>query len=93
MPYLDTIGYQKTDTSKDAAIAVKAKAPILREMVFDAIKSYGPISTENIARVIERPEASVQPRTSELKNAKRIVDSGIRSLTKWGKSCILWKAE
>ena len=91
MPYTDNIGYQNTDTSKAAAISMKKKAPTLREQVFQTIKKYGPISTENIARLLEKSESSVQPRTSELCKENRVIDSGIRGKTKWDKSCILWK--
>ena len=51
------------------------------------------MSTEQIAAKIAKPFPSVQPRTSELANEGKIVDSGQRGKTQWGKPCILWEVK
>lgn len=93
MPYTVTgVGFQRTDTSRAAAFGVEPKAKNLRERVLEAIKSAPrPVSTEEIAVQLRKPESSVQPRTSELRNGGLIKDSGERGETKWGKACILWQ--
>lgn len=87
----DGIGFQKTDTSRAAADEIAPKATSIREQVFDLLKNSAPLSTEEIADQLSRPYVSVQPRLSELQNVGKVVDSGERGITRWGKSCILWE--
>lgn len=96
MPYLKnnpaSLGYQNTDTSKAAALAAVKTAPKQREQVLSIIEHHGPISTQEIASMMNRPVSSISARTCELRNAKQIKDGGERGKTEWGKSCILWEA-
>ena len=50
------------------------------------------LTTEEISDVLQIPYGTVQPRLSELQNENKVVDSGLRGKTKWGKSCIRWEA-
>ncbi len=90
MPYtIQGVGYQRTDTSEAAA---PDKPEPLRILVLGEItKSPYPLSANDIARLLQRPYVSVQPRLSELKNAGKIEDSGKRDLTPFGKKQILWR--
>lgn len=86
------IGYQHRDTSLAAADDSKGKKVTLREQVYQLLTQAPiPLSTEQIAEMLERPYVSVQPRLSELSNDRRIKDSGKRGKTQWGKACILWE--
>lgn len=88
------IGYQKRDTSVAAANSGVRKKLTVRDLVYKALsKSKRPMSTEQIAAKIKKPFPSVQPRTSELANEGKIVDSGQRGKTQWGKPCILWEVK
>ena len=87
------IGYQSTDTSKQAAFNNVDKKLTIREQVYDLLSSARfPLSTEEIAFQLNRPYVSVQPRLSELCNSKMVKDSGQRGTTQWGRTCILWEA-
>ena len=86
------IGYQHTDTSRAAANDIQNKKVTLREQVYQLLlETTSPLSTEQVASMLERPYVSVQPRLSELSNEKRVKDSGNRGTTQWGKACILWE--
>lgn len=85
-------GFQATDTSYAAAKGVEPKVKTLRAQVLDYVRDQRqPVSTENVADGLGRAYGSIQPRLSELRDSGLIMDSGERGLTKWGKSCILWK--
>ena len=86
------VGYQNRDTSRAAAEDSQGNKVTLREQVYKLLlKATKPLSTEQVARILERPYVSVQPRLSELSNERRVKDSGNRGITQWGKSCILWE--
>jgi hypothetical protein len=86
------IGYQHRDTSLAAAEDNEGKKVTLREQVYRLLlQATAPLSTEQVARELDRPYVSVQPRISELSNESRVEDSGKRGKTQWGKSCILWQ--
>jgi len=92
MGYTETgIGYQKTDTSKEAARSNYEGKLTIRDRVHQLLqKTSQALSTEDIAGLLNVPYGSVQPRLSELQNEDKVEDSGERGKTKWGKSCIKW---
>lgn len=92
MPFTkEEVGYRNTDTSKDAAESQKYRAPNLRWAVILVLQDKKrAMTTEEIAEALERPYGSVQPRLSELQAKGLVRDSGLRGLTKWGKTCIKW---
>lgn len=73
--YPDAPGYRDTDTSKDAAEAVRPKVSQLRDMVIEALK-IRPMTTLEIAHHHRQRYESLQPRTSELREKGLIEDSG-----------------
>ena len=88
------IGYQNRDTSFAAADNDQGKKVTLREQVYQLLlETTSPLSAEQIASYLDRPDVSVKPRLSELSNEKLIKDSGQRGKTQWGKACILWEVE
>ena len=93
MPYTnDGIGFQKTDTSYQAAINAAKTAPTIREAVHALLAGANkPMSTEAIAAALNKPECSVQPRISELRNDDMVKPSGETGESKWGQTVILWE--
>jgi len=93
MNYTYTAGYQKTDTSKEAADQIeKTSAKTLRHQVENLLKEHpNGLSTEQISQQLNREYVSVQPRTSELRNTGAIIDSGNRVLNKFRKRVIVWQ--
>lgn len=88
--YPNSPGYQKTDTSRAAAEAVKPKAPTLRQQVLEVLRA-GDATTMQIAHAMRQPYSSVQPRTSELQEMKLIRDSGKRGISRdCTKTAIVW---
>jgi predicted HTH transcriptional regulator len=91
VPYLtDGVGYQPVTTSVASAESIQLKALPLRERIAELLAENPPMTSEEIARAIGAPYESVQPRLSELRNAKRAEDSGIRRLSRFGKDIIAW---
>ncbi len=95
MPYLETgVGYQKTDTSHNAAKTTPAKvtrAKVLACFRHRRVMGQGPITTEDISLYLGIHYRSVQPRISELRSSGEVVDSGLRGLSIFGKSVIQWE--
>ena len=91
MPYAHGgIGWQRSDTSRIAAHTVKEKATSIRHKILSYMKHNSPATTEQIASNLRLTYREVQPRISELHNASRIRDSGIRVTGSYGKHVILW---
>ncbi len=80
MTYPNEAGHRGVDTSIAAAEAINGDLPRLQSMVRGAIADAGPkgITCDEIAAVLGWNRFRVRPRTSELRTAKRIADSGRR---------------
>lgn len=76
--YPHSPGYQKTETSKDAAEAMKPHQTRLQQIVLDALADKGPMTSHEIALATGEEYASIQPRTAELKELGKIVETGER---------------
>jgi predicted ArsR family transcriptional regulator len=86
------IGYQSTDTSKFAAKSNTELKISIRDQVLKLLTEADvAMSAEAVSEALGRPQVSVQPRLTELKNAGLIEDSGNRRQTKWGKPSIMWQ--
>lgn len=90
--YPDAPGHRGVDTSIAAADTVATVAGPLRRRVFTAIHEAGStgLTTDEIANALSVPRYSVQPRTTELKYDRRIVDSGRRRPNRSGCKAIVW---
>jgi hypothetical protein len=92
MVYPNDPGYQKTDTSYGAAILMRRRASVIRDLVLQALES-APLATFEIAkRIPQFSYRAIQPRTSELRQAGKIKDSGLRKVDpETGKRVIVWE--
>jgi len=84
------IGYQATDTSKKAAEFNKKGKLTLKEQVRSLFDKNVFLTAEEVSNALARPEISIKPRLSELRNDGFLTDSGIRRKGKWGTSIIAW---
>ena len=88
------IGYQSTETSRQAInehnlLTVREKVLLFLRSVSKGNLS---LTTEQISRALDIPYVSVQPRLSELKNENLVNISEDRGQTKYGKTCVKWRA-
>lgn len=91
MAYPNEPGFQNTDTSVAAAVAMRDKAPTLRECVLDCIEDSAGLASFEIAARLGKSYRSVQPRTSELRAVGSIKDTGKRRVDPdTGKAAIVW---
>lgn len=81
----------ESETSYEAAKDIAPRAESLRQRVLASLREEGPASSTQLAKRLEEPFDSVQPRTSELKRAGLIEDSGERAPTQYGKPSIVWR--
>jgi predicted HTH transcriptional regulator len=91
MPYSkNQIGYQKNQSSKEAAsFNVKGKLTV-REQVLNLFIEHKELTNESVSQLLNRPEISVRPRITELKNMGFLADSGKKTVGKWGTSITIW---
>ena len=91
MPYnQNDIGYQKNEASRNAASFNSEGKLTLREQVFILFKKHKELTNEDVSFHLNKPEISVQPRISELKNDGRVHNSGKKSMGKWGTLITIW---
>jgi len=89
---LESVGWQRMDTSRNAAVGMSRRVRTIRAEVITALrKSSAPLTSEEIAVLINRPYRSVQPRLTELRNALVVVDSGRRKLGYFNKAITAWQ--
>lgn len=89
--YPSAPGFQRTDTSRDAASDIAPSAKYLRQKVFAYLKENGPSTSREIADGLRIEYSSVQPRTSELRKQGKLFDTGVRRPDRRsGKRTIVW---
>jgi hypothetical protein len=91
--YPEYPGSKGTDTSAEAAEAIAPAAATLRAKALVQIRAAGATgrTAEELAGVMGVDRVSVQPRTSELRNAGKIMDSGQRrENASSGKRAVVW---
>jgi predicted HTH transcriptional regulator len=92
MPYTkEKIGYQNINTSRNAAEFNKDGKITLRDQVMAFFETEFCATTEETANALGRPEISVQPRISELKNKGLIRASGKTKQGRWGTQITIWE--
>ena len=88
MPYRDDgVGYQNTDTSRDAAPKSTTR---LQDDVLAALEVNGPSTADELARFIGEDTLSIRPRCTELKNRGDVEDTGLRRQSDRGRQAIVW---
>jgi predicted transcriptional regulator len=95
MPYTpDRIGWKRTDTSRLAALGMTPRASTIRAEVLSCLaRSPVPLTSEEVSDAINKPECSVRPRLTELRNMLMVQDSGTRKIGKYGKPIIAWETK
>lgn len=91
MPYHETIGYQRTETSFNAAVRVAVNARNVRDRVAAVLAERGPMTADEIAAVLGLSILTVRPRVTDLNKAGRIEDTGARRQTGSGNAAIVWR--
>ncbi len=87
---LDYEAYQRnSETSKSAYYNKKDKLT-LKEQVYDLLLD-NPLANHQIADKMEIPLSSVTARIRELQIDGKVEDSGKRTLSKYGRDCVVWK--
>ena len=83
----------KTDTSYDAAVAIKPSVEYLRDLTLRMIRER-PSSADEIALATGVSILNIRPRCSELSDptVNKIMDSGERRKNVNGRNCIVWSA-
>ena len=93
MPYHETIGYQQTETSFNAAVRVAVNARNVRDRVAAVLTERGPMTADEIAAVLGLSILTVRPRVTDLNKAGRIEDTGARRQTGSGNAAIVWRVK
>ena len=91
MPYHETVGYQRTETSFGAALRAAATARTTRDQVAHVLAERGAMTADEIAAALGLSILTVRPRVTDLNKAGRIVDTGARRNTASGNSAIVWR--
>lgn len=93
MHYPQHPGWQKTDTSFQAAVDMKPRKQRLQDIVMDCL-SFNPqgLTTEEVCERTGQDYKALQPRFSELRAEGKITDSGKRRKGASGKNIIVWQA-
>lgn len=91
-PSLFGLLHNGTQTSRDAAVSNKDRAPSQRERVLAAIQRHD-LTNEEIGDYVGIPIQSVCPRVFELRGLGKIEDSGKRRPTKAGQMATVWRVK
>jgi predicted ArsR family transcriptional regulator len=92
MPYLDnTIGYRARDTSFEAAQAISPSVATWTAKVLAALETHGDLTPDEAADKLRVSVLTVRPRFTELCEAGRIVDTGLRRPNANNRKTIVWR--
>lgn len=80
------------DTSYWAAESAEEMARVHKAIVLEALKKYGPMTSQEITYVTDLDHAQTWRRVSDLKNAGLIVDTGERRLNSSKRKAAVWQA-
>lgn len=86
--YPTTPGYRDRETSKEAASKV-TNVSELHNMIWQAIE-IAPSTDYELAEGLGYEFRKIQPRRSELAALGRVIDSGLRRKTPYGRNAIVW---
>ena len=89
-PYNGTPGHRNVDTSIAAAEAVKPKVAYLQKLCLAALAEHGPLTADEIAKKVKVDKGSIRPRCTELKDKKKLYDTGARRKNKSRRLAIVW---
>ena len=89
---LDYEAYQRNSETSKSAYYKKKNKLTLKEQVFNLLLD-NPLANHEIADKMEIPLSSVCARIRELQVDGKIIDSGKRTLSKYGRDCVVWKRD
>lgn len=81
-----------TDTSRQAAEAVKPRVVSLQERVLEILKDGDGMTADEVAGVMEESVLAIRPRVAELHKLGKIADTGERRANESGHKAVVWKA-
>jgi len=84
--YPQAPGFRPVDTSRAAALAIRADAKTIRGKVIEVLRGRGPMTADEVAEVLGLSILTVRPRLTELKRMGRIEDTGHRRQNRSGKA-------
>lgn len=90
MPHHEGVGYQSTDTSREAAMHIAPTVSTVQKMVIDALAE-GMLTSEEAAIRTGCDYRTIQPRFSELQDRGWVRDSGVRRKSSRGRNIIAWE--
>jgi hypothetical protein len=85
------IGHQDNDASKEAASFNLEGKLSIRQQVANLFDLHGKLTVEQVSLLLNKPEISVQPRVTELKNSGYVKNSGDKRVGKWGTKVTIWE--
>jgi hypothetical protein len=82
------------DTSQAAFASLAPTIPAIAEQVLEALTAFPEgLTTFEIVDLVGVPYASLQPRTTELCRAGKVIDSGLRRANPTGKAAKVWQKQ
>ena len=87
--YPNTPGYRHRETSKEAAANVSNVSDLHAQII--GVLSQHCFTVYELADFMDMEFRKVQPRCSELAAQGRIIDSGVRRKTPYGRNAICWR--
>jgi len=90
--YPSSPGARNRDTSRAAADAMAATAPLLRGKVLAVLERSNGLTADEVAGRLGLSILSIRPRCTELSRLGQIRDSGDRRNNASGKRAIVWMA-
>jgi hypothetical protein len=88
--YPEAPGWKSRDTAEEAAAEVAPKAPRLRGLCLDTLRTAGNLTADECAARLGIDKLSIRPRFSELAATGDILDTGDRRLNASHKRAIVW---
>jgi hypothetical protein len=88
--YPNAPGWKARDTAEAAADAMAPKAPRLRELCLETLRSAGALTADECASRLGVDKLSIRPRFSELATTGKIIDTKQRRLNASNKRAIVW---
>jgi predicted ArsR family transcriptional regulator len=91
-PYAPGFKVEQPETSKQAAVAIKSRAELLRVLVLEKFR-LGSATADEIAVKLNESVLTIRPRVAELHKQGKLVDTGVRRQNTSGHSATVWRLE
>lgn len=84
-------GHKARATARDAARAIGGRAPTLRQLALDVIRTAEGATADEVAEILGRSILSIRPRVSELAALGLIYETTVRRPNASSVMAIVWK--